>query len=127
MTIETAEQPGLFPEPARIETKPTEPRWTVFESDLDDLDDDADDTEDQTLFAVDTGDDLEALRDSYDDFDTWLTDNLIGKLYGPYDWPEDDSVDHAVLHVINTLGANGYLAALAAYQRSLTLSPAEAS
>lgn len=103
-------QLDLFPEPAHAQAEPAEYRWTVFEPEDEDYDPE---DKDVTLIEVDAGDDLETLRDNYDDFDTWLRDNVTGRLYDPHDWPENDAVDHAALHVINTLGANGFLAALA--------------
>jgi hypothetical protein len=112
-------QLDLFPEPTRTETEPTEYRWTVLEAD--DEDEDLEDEDDEILIAVDERDDLEILRDDYDE-DAYLRDNLTGRVYDPYEWPEDDAVDHAALHVINTLTANGHLSALADYQRN-TLAP----
>lgn len=115
------EQPGLFPEPHRVQVEPKPPRWIVLEPE-DDEDEDLD-AEDETLIAVDEGDDLERLRENYEDHDAYLQDNLTGRLYDPHDWPESDSVDHAALHILNTLAANDYLAALADYQGRYGLTP----
>jgi len=112
------EQHGLFPEPDRVHVEPNPPRWTVLEPD--DEDDGLDD-EDEELIAVEESDDLESLRENYED--AYLHDGLTGQLHEPYGWPDDDAVDSAVLHVIHTLAANDFLAALADYQNTHNLAP----
>lgn len=93
-------QPGLFPEPERVEKQPAELRWHL----LDDQDGPtfAETHAARVLGAFPTLDDARAHYDGSD----WLYDTLTDQLYAPYTWPDTDEPQAISLHLSALAGVD---------------------
>ena len=89
----TTDQPGLFPEPARVGQQPGEPRFHILDA--------ADAAAfDQTHAALTYGQfhSLADVRAAYDETRHWLFDSFADTLHRPGQWPDTEDVPGLTVH-----------------------------